>query len=109
MEEMKCTYDAFAFSPRAELLRRIFCLLAHPLMLIVPPVALAAALTVPKVPEAVATAFFLGFSQILIRAFRGSVLAALDRLARRDAKALRLHHPERYTAIRRRIISGADD
>lgn len=104
MEEMKCTYDVFAFSPRALLLRRIICVLAHPLMLTLPVAALAAAIFVPHPSEAVGAAFLLAFGLILIRAFRKSILRWLDVLARKDAKALRIRDPQRYASIRQRLF-----
>lgn len=105
MEEMKCTYDVFAFSPRALLLRRIICVLAHPLILLLPVAALAAAAVAPSPSEAVGAAFLLGFGLILIRACRETFLRWLDALARKDAKALRLRNPQRYASIRQRLFS----
>ena len=67
MEEMKCTYDVFAFSPRALLLRRIFNLLAHPLTFSVPAAILVAASFSSNPSQIVAAAFLLGFSLVLIR------------------------------------------
>lgn len=104
MEEMKCTYDVFAFSPRASLLRRLICVLAHPLMLILPVAALAAAVIGPFSSEAVATAFLLGFGLILVRFFRKSIFRWLDVLARKDAKALRIRDPQRYAWIRHQLF-----
>jgi len=104
MEEMKCTYDVFAFSPRALLLRRILCVLAHPTMLALP---VAAAVFIPHHSNAAAAAFLLSFFLILLRRSRKSALKMLDTLARRDAKALRLRDPQRYNAIRHRLFSDS--
>lgn len=104
MEEMKCTYDVFAFSPRALLLRRIFSLLAHPLVFTVPAATLAAAFLAPNPSQSVAAAFLQGFSLVLIRFSRKRVLHRLDALARKDAKALRLRNPQRYAFIRRNLF-----
>lgn len=105
MEEMKCTYDPFDFSPRALLLRRITRALAHPLLLTLPVIALAAAVIGPGSAEAVASAFLLGFGLIPIRFFRKSIERMLDNLARQDAKTLRLRNPRRYAAIRHLRLS----
>ena len=103
MEEMKCTYDVFAFSPRALLLRRIFNLLAHPLTFSVPAAILVAFSSNPS--QIVAAAFLQGFSLVLIRFSRKRILLRLDALARKDAKALRLRNPQRYALIRRNLFS----
>lgn len=105
MEEMKCTYDVFAFSPRALLLRRIFNLLAHPLTFSVPAAILVAASFSSNPSQIVAAAFLLGFSLVLIRFSRKRILLRLDALARKDAKALRLRNPQRYALIRRNLFS----
>lgn len=100
MEEMKCTYDAFIFSPRARLLRRVLLLLAHPLTMTLPTALLIASVTAPDPASAAAAGILLGFLLILVRSFRTVLLSRLDTLARRDAKALRLTDPQRYATIR---------
>ena len=101
MEEMKCTYDAYIFSPRARLMRKAIQTLAHPMLMTLPTALLISSVAAPGPASTAAAAILLGFLLTLIRFFRGSILARLDALARRDAKAIRLTDPQRYIRIRR--------
>lgn len=104
MEEMKCTYDVFAFSPRALLLRKILLLLAHPATLLLHIFSLVVSIFWMHSAEAVGFSFLMGFGLILIRFFRRTLFRWLDALARRDAKALRLRCPQHYAQIRHELF-----